>query len=418
MKNIILGAVLVLARIPFTASAADIADAPASDVSMNIGQAAIGLSANGGLGINGESPSSILEFGAIDSNIPNLAAMEGRRPAVPQNAAAVPAKQAMSDSPAASGQTPSKEDPDTRSSMAPGKISARPAIQRLARRAAGILGSLAKTFGKNLSDPRAFDFGSVPGKSPGSINLMKLGKKPAAHDPRTLILGKYLSPQLPVAPSQADFSAKIKNWGMMLNDAIGDCTIAAAGHQIQQWTANAGKEQTPSNQAILSAYEAVSGYNPNDPNSDVGAVVLDVLNYWRKIGVAGHKIGAFVSVEVANPDHIRQAVWIFGGAYLGLQMPISAQKQNVWAVPPDGPAGDGTPGSWGGHAVEIAGYGPKGVLVVTWGALKWMTWGFFQAYCDEAYAILSNDFLKNGKTPNNGLDIAALKADLLAVTGN
>ena len=32
---------------------------------------------------------------------------------------------------------------------------------------------------------------------------------------------------------------------MMLNDSIGDCTCAAAGHLIMEWTANAGKEVVP-----------------------------------------------------------------------------------------------------------------------------------------------------------------------------
>ncbi|HKD36500.1 MAG TPA: hypothetical protein VKB78_06855, partial [Pirellulales bacterium] len=48
----------------------------------------------------------------------------------------------------------------------------------------------------------------------------------------------------------------------------------------------------------------------------------------------------------------------------------------------------------------------------TWGQLKRMTWAFYDAYVDEAYAILAQDFLSDvGKAPN-GFDIAALAADL------
>ena len=45
------------------------------------------------------------------------------------------------------------------------------------------------------------------------------------------------------------------------------------------------------------------------------------------------------------------------------------------------------------------------------GALKSMSWQFYATYADEAYAVLSTDFLKAGKTPE-GFDLAQLKADL------
>jgi hypothetical protein len=44
-----------------------------------------------------------------------------------------------------------------------------------------------------------------------------------------------------------------------------------------------------------------------------------------------------------------------------------------------------------------------------------MTWSFWERYVDEAYALISPDFLEGGKTPN-GLDLASLKADLALVT--
>ena len=45
-----------------------------------------------------------------------------------------------------------------------------------------------------------------------------------------------------------------------------------------------------------------------------------------------------------------------------------------------------------------------------------MTWSFWDAYCDEAYACLSE--LWAGKKPApSGFDLAALKADLKQVTG-
>jgi len=52
------------------------------------------------------------------------------------------------------------------------------------------------------------------------------------------------------------------------------------------------------------------------------------------------------------------------------------------------------------------------VTVVTWGALQVMTWSFWEAYCDESYAILSNDYLTGKKTTPQGFNLAQLQADL------
>ncbi len=244
----------------------------------------------------------------------------------------------------------------------------------------------------------------------------KLGKKPARHDTRTLQMANYLG--LPQIPAARDWTEKAAaHWGMMLNDKLGDCTCAAMGHITQAWTANAGpKEVTVSDQAVLAAYEAVSGYDPQRPDTDRGAVELDVLKYWRKTGVGGHKIDAFVALEPRNHTHVQAAVELFGGAYIGLALPVSAQRQHVWSVPPGGANGIGAPGSWGGHAVVVEAYDAHGLTCITWGQKKRMTWSFWDAYCDEAYAPLSQ--LWAGKKPApNGFDLAALRADLEEITG-
>ncbi len=69
-----------------------------------------------------------------------------------------------------------------------------------------------------------------------------------------------------------------------------------------------------------------------------------------------------------------------------------------------------TPGSWGGHAVPVIAYDASGLTCITWGALKRMTWAFWDAYCDEAYACLSRDWAA-ARAPS-GFDWAALDADL------
>src|SRR5258706_6371395 len=213
---------------------------------------------------------------------------------------------------------------------------------------------------------------------------LKLDKHAARHAPRPLLLASYATPALPAPPPKLDLTTKMKGaWGMMDNDQLGDCTCAAAGHLIMEWTSNAqSKMVTPPDQQIVDAYSAITGYNPTTGANDNGAVEVDVLNFWRQSGIAGHKIGAYMALEPTNHNHIMDSVFIFEGCYIGLQLPISAQAQvqnhQPWSVPPGGATGDGKPASWGGHAVSVVAYDSRGATVVTWGALQWMTWSLWQ----------------------------------------
>jgi len=243
---------------------------------------------------------------------------------------------------------------------------------------------------------------------------MKLGKLAARHDPRTLALPAYVTLDLK-PPDQYEWGTKVAKWPMYKNDTVGDCTSAAAGHMVEAWTSDAKGDTTVLPEAaILKAYEDLSGYDPGTGRNDNGAAELDVLKYWRSTGIGRHKISAFVSVEPGNHLSIKQAAYLFGGCYIGVALPVSAQQQDVWTVPAGGPVGPGAPGSWGGHAVNVVAYDAQGLTVITWGAPKRMTWTFWDAYCDEAYGILTKDFIAKGRAPQ-GFKLAQLEKDLTAL---
>lgn len=245
---------------------------------------------------------------------------------------------------------------------------------------------------------------------------MKLGKLAPKNDPRTLKLAKYLDENtLPTQPDSLDWGNNVPAWGMMDNDRLGDCTCAAAGHMIMCWTSQETHLFVPPDDAILHTYEAVSGYNPNTGQNDNGAVEVDVLNYWRRHGIARHKIAAYASVNPKLAQEAQQACWLFGGLYIGIALPLSAQSQAVWDVPAGGAHGHGAPGSWGGHAVPIIGYDKDGLTCITWAERKRMTWAFWSAYVDEAYAVLSHDWAMPSKKSPSGFLLADLLADLKKV---
>ena len=244
---------------------------------------------------------------------------------------------------------------------------------------------------------------------------VRLGKLPVRTDARTLALPRYVDrAKLPPPPPALDLAAGVPEWPMYANDRVGDCTTAAAAHMIEAWTAPArGRAVEVSERAVLAAFGRVK--QVDRATGEEGAVVLDVLGYWRRRGIGGHRIGAFVRVPVWDHRLVRVSAYLFGGLYIGLELPLTAQRQSTWDWTQrlDGPA---KPGSWGGHAVDVVGYDRDAITVVTWGRLQELTWSFWDRYVDEVYAILSVDFLDEAGEAPNGFDLAALKADLKLVT--
>ena len=245
----------------------------------------------------------------------------------------------------------------------------------------------------------------------------RLGKLPPKLDARTLRFGAYLTPGLAPPPVDClDYEKKVAIWGVMGNDTLGDCTCAAAGHLVQEWTANnAGMVVVP-DADIIAFYR-----NFSPAPTDDGANLLDVLNLWRQTGLPGHNIAAYAALETANTTEAKDAVNLFGGCYIGLALPNFAVPGGYgdpsvdWVVPQGGAVGDAAPNSANGHCVPAIAYDDRNLWVVTWGVLKPMSWQFYTTYMDEAYAVLSNEWLTNGKSPA-GFDFAQLNTDLNAVT--
>jgi len=249
----------------------------------------------------------------------------------------------------------------------------------------------------------------------------QLGKTIAKTDLRTLKFGDYFNAQeLPTPPDSVAWGNQLlANWGMMQNDNFPDCTCAAAGHMIMNWTGNVNSK-TPivlSDSQIMQAYMKVSGYDPATGENKTGIACLDVLKLWNQNGIGGHVINAYVSLDVSNQSYIKNAIYLFGGCYIGLQLPNSLKDtSNSWTVPATGAVANDAPNPNNGHCVNIVGYDTNNLTVISWGTVKSMSWDFFAAYADEAYAILSNDWFNSssGKNPD-GFDVTSMQNDLNAI---
>lgn len=240
---------------------------------------------------------------------------------------------------------------------------------------------------------------------------MKLGKKEPRYDKRTLSFEKY---RLDV-PHPKSLNRHIKlDWGMLGNDMYGDCVFAGAAHETMLWNKEVGKIVEFSNSGVLGDYGIVTGFKIDNLMSDQGTVVLDALNYRRHTGISDtsfqqHTIGGYVQIE--GFDALLEAVYLFGVVGIGFQFPSYAMDQfdsgKPWSVVHGGSID-------GGHYVPVIGYTQRYVDVITWGRVQRMTRAFYNKFCDEAYAILSEEMLKDGRSIE-GFDLVTLQNDLAAL---
>ena len=240
------------------------------------------------------------------------------------------------------------------------------------------------------------------------------GKLPAQPARPQLRLEKYVTPDLPEPPESVDWQTPVDatGWPMYGNDQIGDCTFAEIGHHIQLVTAAAtGTPVRVSDDAVLTGYEAVSGYRPGDESTDVGCRMADVMGYWMKTGVGGHQILAYASIHPSNTKLVRQAIALFGGVSIGMNFPKSAEDQFNAGQPWQYVRGSR---SRGGHCVLLGAYSPGKWKVITWGAEQEMTDLFYQHEVDEVWLPVTVEWFKDGKSPT-GIDMYTLGADYAAL---
>lgn len=223
-----------------------------------------------------------------------------------------------------------------------------------------------------------------------------------------------LAPQLPAPPRQiilTEAEAAITYAGTLGNTTAGDCTIAGVLRLMQRWSATNGPALAFTDEQALAIYSQLEGYNPATGEPDNGLVETDVLDDWKG-GLAGNTLAGYSSINPADLLHIQQTIDVYGGAYLGLMLPESAERQTdagqPWTVPWFSPI-------LGGHCVPAFEYDDYYLYCGTWALRQPVAWDFVLRYFDAAYAPADSLWLgPDGKTPG-GLDLAALTADLPAV---
>jgi hypothetical protein len=250
------------------------------------------------------------------------------------------------------------------------------------------------------------------------VSSLKLGKKDAVRPVGLHDLMTYTPAGFPAAP---DTFGDLRNlqaiaWGMDGNDTLGDCTIAGADHVIATENALLGTKDRRPTPAILEAQ-----YKTLSPN-DQGCVIATVLQTWRSGGLFAmptgtNKISQYAPFDQRKKAEFLQVIAFTGNAYIGISCPQSAQQQFAkqaktgtlvpWTVVKGSPVA-------GGHCIVAVGYEAEGLLCVSWGGVVLVTWAFVTKYCDEGWAILTQELAEQG-ADTFGLDTAQLDADLDAL---
>jgi hypothetical protein len=204
---------------------------------------------------------------------------------------------------------------------------------------------------------------------------------------------------LPAAPPKCIYALKC-HYGMCDNDRLGCCVVAGHIHLSQALAHETNSQYVlPDDAATETEYFILTG------GSDTGLAETTFLQTARQSPILGSQIDVFCSFDHTQIDHVKSVIYTFGGAFLGVTLPQSAQNQfpGTWTVVPGSPIE-------GGHCIVAIGYDAQFVYVVTWGKVIRCTWAWFAKYVDEAYAIIYTEEVQKNRGPIKGLDIARLRA--------
>ena len=236
----------------------------------------------------------------------------------------------------------------------------------------------------------------------------------------------------PVADSEdVDRATKVYDWPMYSNgpdpgnppaspDGIGDCTCAEMAHAYTALGVYAGKPQVLfADTEVISTYSRISGYDPATGANDNGCQMQDVLADQRQNGMTDvngnvHKVLAYAALR--NPTDIgllSRVLKTFGFVYVGINCPQSALDEfgvSPWTYVPGSPIE-------GGHAIGLHRRQPYGSRVgvfgmASWGAIQPATISFLTRYVEEAWAVITPDWIEANGSSCDGVALSQLESDM------
>ena len=247
--------------------------------------------------------------------------------------------------------------------------------------------------------------------------LFKRGLLPPRPGAVKMMLGDYLPPSaIPKRPDQFGNPDLLPDWFMLGNSQFSCCFWSGAAHELFTWSARTGHRVHITTRDVLADYSAATGFRRDDPATDCGTDMQQGASFRRTIGTLDssgnrHKVLAYVALEAGNLDQMLNAAWLFGSASLGVNIGQNQEDQFRNGLPWDGDTGPHA----GGHAVPLIADISGKLFVITWGRKQEVTRAFLENHCNQGLAYVSQDMLKDEKSPE-GFDRAALLDDLNQLT--
>ena len=206
--------------------------------------------------------------------------------------------------------------------------------------------------------------------------------------------------KLPTPPEILHRYEHVHRWPLDGNDIYGDCSMAAAAHAIHAWNiATRQSNPVPTTQEVLAEYFKVTN------GADIPLQEAEVLKLWHRNGLWGHKILGYTPVDMGDIHLIKQATYLYGLALVGVRLTKKSEHQFKLQQPWTLQRGWKSEPIVGGHAVPVIGYDPYHLYVVTWGRVQKMSFDWWHAYGDEAWAIFPSQLQEDGGADHLRLDL-------------
>lgn len=260
----------------------------------------------------------------------------------------------------------------------------------------------------------------------------KYGRTPFNPERPHLVLEKYLHPRTPLSRASlppvtlladVDRASAVPSWPMYMNDQLGCCVPAGKGHMFgaMSWYGS-GVEALFADSEIVATYSRDGGYVAGEASTDQGCDMQTALANAVTYGMTdttGKVHKALGYARFGNPADevlLGQVLDVFGSVYVGINVQQVIETEfdagQPWTYVPGQP--------WaGGHCVVLQRRYPSTsapvLEYVTWGALQ-RAYSTFQAHAaEEAWAVVTQDWVRANGTSVEGMNVAQLLADMADV---
>lgn len=258
---------------------------------------------------------------------------------------------------------------------------------------------------------------------PAPVNR-RLGKRAAVVDTRMALLHAVARPaQLPPVPKWVNWRANLPDTGvpMLGNEKCGCCVFATIFHYLECAAAYTRHPlpSAPTEAECIEAYSLVTGYDPDDPNTDLGTYVMGrggAVEHWARVGIVcggvRNRLARAATVNFKDPDALKQALAL-GPVMMGASMSeVDCLSPFMW----DQQGGD----MQGGHEFLCLGFetlssGKTYYDVETWDGMWRATDDWVAHAVDECVIPLNRAFFDASGVSPSGLDWATVDRLMRAV---